>query len=85
MGIIGEFFIELIFQRIIVRFFGYYTLIAFYKLTNNKDELKWLNEASKHEGEAFGKGCLISMSNFIKLCQIYYLTANLTGDGKREV
>lgn len=77
MGIIGEFLIELIFTRIIVRFFGYYTLIAFYKLTNNKDELKWLNEASKHEGEAFGKGCLISIVGLISLTSLFILIGYL--------
>lgn len=73
MGLIAEFFIELVFRRIIVGVFGYYTLFAFYELTNNKKGLKWLDEASEHEGEEFGKGCLISLVGFISFSALITL------------
>lgn len=73
MDLIGEFFIELIFRRIIVGFFGYYSLLAFYKLTNSPTGLKWLDEASEHEGEEFGKGCLISIVGLISFASLFIL------------
>jgi hypothetical protein len=49
MNLIVELFIEIIFRRIIVEFFGYYTLLGFYKLTRNSKGLARLNEPSAHE------------------------------------
>jgi hypothetical protein len=77
MDLIGEFFIELIFRRIIVGVFGYYTLFAFYKLTNNKKGLKWLDEASEHEGEEFGKGCMISVVGLMSFSALIILIVYL--------
>ncbi|HFC00929.1 MAG TPA: hypothetical protein ENJ53_09015 [Phaeodactylibacter sp.] len=77
MEIIEEFFIELIFRRIIVGVFGYYTLLAFYKVTNNREGLKWLEEPAAHEGEEFGKGCLISMVGLISFSGVIILIAYL--------
>lgn len=73
MDIIGEFFIELIFRRIIVGVFGYYTLLVFYKLTKNRKGADWLNEAAAHEGEEFGKGCLISIVGLISFTLLFIL------------
>jgi len=73
MDLIGEFFIELIFRRIIVGVFGFYTLLAFYKLTNNQKGSDWLNEATAHKGEEFGKGCLISIVGLISFTSLFML------------
>ena len=77
MELIGEFFIELIFRRIIVGVFGYYTLSVFYKLTNNEEKLKWLNEMTSNEGEEFGKGCIISIVGLISFSAIISLIVYL--------
>lgn len=74
MDLIGEFFIEFMFRRIIVGFFGYYALRAFYRLTSNENRLKWLDKESKHEGEEFGKGCLISIVGLISFTLFFILT-----------
>jgi hypothetical protein len=73
MDLIGEFFIELIFRRIIVGVFGFYTLLAFCKLTNNQKGVEWLNGAAAHEGEEFGKGCLISIVGLISFTSLFML------------
>jgi len=73
MELIGEFFIELIFRRLIVGVFGYYTLLAFYKLTNNRQKLQWLNQMASHEGEEFGKGCMISVVGLISFSALITL------------
>lgn len=65
MELFGELFIELIFRRIIVGVFGYYTLLAFYKLLNNQRKIAWLKEMTSNEGEEFGKGCLISIVGLV--------------------
>ena len=49
MNLIVEFFVEIIFRRLIVEFFGYYTLLGFYKITKNQKGVTWLNEAAAHE------------------------------------
>jgi hypothetical protein len=77
MDSIGEFFMELIFRRIIVNVFGYYTLFAFYKLTKNKKGLKWLDEASEHDGEEFGKGCMINIVGLISFSALIVLIVYL--------
>jgi hypothetical protein len=61
MNLIGEFLVEIIFRRIIVEFFGYYTIFGFYKITKNQKGVTWLTKAAAHEGEEFGKGCIISI------------------------
>ncbi len=73
MEVIAEFFIEILFRRLIVRFFGYYTLFFLYKLFRNKEGLEWLESAAKHEGEEFGKGCLISLAGFVSFAIIISL------------
>ena len=55
MNLIVEFFVEIIFRRLIVEFLG------FYKLIRNSKGLARLNEPSAQEGEEFGKGCIISI------------------------
>lgn len=79
MDLISEFFIELVFRRVIVGILGYYTLYTLYKLTNNKKGMKWLIEASEHEGEEFGKGCMIGVVGLVSLSTltlliVYFLT-----------
>ncbi|HHH52419.1 MAG TPA: hypothetical protein ENK91_02065 [Bacteroidetes bacterium] len=56
--------IELIVQRIIVRTFGYYTLLLFFKIFKNKEGIKWLDaplDKDGEEGEEFGRGCMIGI------------------------
>ena len=73
MDLIGEFFIEIIFRRILVGFIGYYTLFFAFKLLNHKKGLTWLYQASAHEGEEFGKGCIISVVGLISFALIVSL------------
>lgn len=71
-----DIFIEIIVQRIIVRFFGYYTLLLFFKIFRNKKGLQWLNDSLENEGEEFGRGCMIGIvgliSFFIVIMTIAY-------------
>jgi len=55
-----EEFVAIIFGRIVIGIFGKYTLLAFYKLTNNKQKIQWLTNP-EHELDAFTGGCLISL------------------------
>ncbi len=56
--------LALVFGRIIVGFFGRYTLLGFYKLTNNKEGIRQLSNPWD-EMEAFGGGCLINIVGVI--------------------
>ena len=71
-----DIFIEIIVQRIIVRFFGYYTLLLFFKIFRNEKGLQWLNDSLENEGEEFGRGCMIGIvgliSFFIVIMTIAY-------------
>lgn len=71
MEFIFEFFLEIIFRRIIVGFFGYYTLYACYKIINDKKSQNWLEEAAQNEGEEFGKGCLISVVGLVSFTTFF--------------
>ena len=60
-----EIIIEFIIQRLIVGFFGYYTLLLFFKIFNNNKGVKWLDESLDNEGEEFGRGCMIGIIGLI--------------------
>ena len=60
-----EVLLEIIFGRIIVGFFGYYTLLIIYKLFGYQKGLEWLKNSSKDEGDELGKGCFVSIVGFI--------------------
>lgn len=77
MDILGELFVEIIFRRIIAGIFGYYTLFILYKVFNNKDGLEWLSKSSKHEGDEFGKGCLINIVGLLSFSVITILITSL--------
>lgn len=66
-----EVLIEIIFGRIIVGIFGYYTLFVIFKVVRYKDGLSWLDEESKHEGDSFGKGCFVSIVGLISFFLIF--------------
>ena len=54
--------VDVFLGRILSRFFGYYTLLLFFKITFNKKGIKWLKDESQNEGDEFFKGCLIQWS-----------------------
>lgn len=60
-----EIIIEFIIQRLIVGFFGYYTLLLFFKIFKNNKGIKWLDESLDNEGEEFGRGCMIGIIGLI--------------------
>lgn len=76
MKIIGEFFVEIFWERIVVNFFGYYTLFIIFKIFGNNKGVKWLNEISDDESEELSKGCIINIAGmvlfFLFVCLIAY-------------
>jgi hypothetical protein len=77
MELIVEFLVEIVFRRIIVGVFGYYTLLVIYTLFGYNKGLEWLQNPLDHEGEEIGRGCLISIVGLISfallICSIVYL------------
>ena len=73
MEIFGEIIIELFIRRLIIGFFGYYTLLLVFKLINNQKKIAWLKEISEEEGEEFGKGCIITLTGFISFSLLVVL------------
>lgn len=77
MDLFGEIFIELFFRRLIVGIFGHYTLLAFYKITRNEKGEEWLKGMAEHEGEEFGKGCLISVVGLVSFSAFFIIIGYL--------
>jgi len=67
MEAIGEFFVEIIFRRLIVAFLGYYTLYLFFKLFKNEKGLKWIQSPAGNDGDEFGKGCILAIVGILTL------------------
>ena len=67
MEVIGEFFVEIIFRRLIVGFLGYYTLYFFFKLFKNERGLKWIQDPADNDGDEFGKGCVLALVGVLSL------------------
>jgi hypothetical protein len=61
----------------IVGIFSYYTLLFIYTLLGHKKGLECLQTDGEHEGDEFGKGCVISMvglgSFTLFICLIAYI------------
>ena len=68
---------ELLFRKIVIHFFGFYTILFFYKLTGNEKGVVWLKTSFNNEGEEFSKGCLISIIGLISLGLSFTLIAYL--------
>jgi hypothetical protein len=68
MDVIAEIFTGLIFQRIIVGIFGYYTLYTFYKLLGDEKGILWLESKELGTGNDFGRGCLIRLAGLVSFC-----------------
>ena len=68
-----EFIFEIFIRRIIVKTFGYYTLLFYYKITRNKQAIDWLKKTANNEGEELGKGCLISVVGLISFTTMFLL------------
>ncbi|GJM33748.1 MAG: hypothetical protein DHS20C18_27490 [Saprospiraceae bacterium] len=79
MDLITEFFVEIFFRRLIVGFFGYYTLFFIYKLFRHKRGLEWLEAINNSEGEEFGKGCLVAIIGLISFSSLFILIGVLYG------
>ncbi len=81
MEIIGEIFVEIIFRRIIVRFFGYYTLLCIYSLFGFKKNLKLLKgeRRAAHCGEEFSNELIVRIVGIISFCLFFLLIAVLYG------
>lgn len=71
MEVLWEIIFEFLIQRIIVRFFGYYTLYCFYRLTSNEKGLDWLVRA-KNGNDVFGDGCLVSVVGIFSCTVIFF-------------
>lgn len=63
---------RIIFARVIVGFFGYYTLLFFYRLTNNQQGIDWLSKPSDELEDLTGS-CLINIVGFVVFAVIVYL------------
>ena len=77
MELLGELFIELLFRRIIIGVFGYYSLLMFYKVTENDRRLEWLNNMVSCRGEEFGKGVLISIVGLIVFSTLFFFIVSI--------
>jgi hypothetical protein len=77
MEVFIEFLFELIFRRIIVGFFGYYTLLLVYKILGLKEEITKLQFRTKSRGEEFGKGCLIGIVGLISFTLTFILIGKI--------
>lgn len=75
--ILGGIFTDLIFRRIIVGIFGYYTLWAFYKITRNEEALKLLDAPATDGVKEFDRGCLINIVGLIAFCAFITLIVYL--------
>jgi len=73
MELITEFFLEIIVGRLIIGFFGYYTLYIIYKLFGNRQGIEWLQETVKSEETEIEKGCLVGITGFISFGIFLYL------------
>lgn len=73
MNLLSEIFIEILFRRMLVRFFGYYTLLFIYKLFNNKKGVEWLSTISKNEGEEFGKDLFVALVGLASFILVFIL------------
>lgn len=73
MDILSEFVFEIIIRRIIVGFFGYYTLLFFFSLFGRKDKLEWLKSTSNAPELDFGKGFMIGIVGLITITIIFIL------------
>lgn len=65
-----EFFIEIIFARIIVRFFGYYTLWIFFKFTRNYKSIELLD---KSISENVGTNLLVGIVGLTSFSAFFFL------------
>jgi len=72
-----EIIIEFIIQRLIVGFFGYYTLLLFFKIFNNNKGVKWLDESLDNEGEEFGRGCMIGIVGLLSFTSFVMILLHL--------
>lgn len=70
--------LQIILGRIIAGFFGKYTLMLFYKITGNKEGLKWLNQPAD-EMEAFTGGCIINLVGLASFTSLFIIFCKLMG------
>jgi len=76
MGIL-DIFIELVFRKMIVRFFGYYSLVLLFKFTGDKESLKTIKSQAALGGNDFYEGCAINVSGFISFTIFFIALAKL--------
>jgi len=69
--------VELLWRRVIVNFFGFYTLYIIFKIGRNKKGSEWLIKNSTDESQELAKGCLINIAGLASfllfICAIAYL------------
>jgi hypothetical protein len=73
MEMLSDFFLEIIFRRMIVGIFGYYTLLFIYTLLGHKKGKEWLRKSSKDDGDEFGKGWLLGLVGIVSFSLIFVL------------
>ena len=72
MGIIEE-IIGQIFQWVIIRFFGYYSLFLVYYVTRNKNGLRALKKIKEGDEEELHSNCLITFSGLVSIVFFFFL------------
>jgi len=77
MKILSDFLMQILFETIIVNFFGYYALFIIFKISFNKQGLEWLKEFSDDESKEFSKGCLINLVDIISFFLTFVVIAYL--------
>lgn len=70
-------FLEILFGAIIINFFGYYTLLFFFKIVNNKEKIEWLKEARKNDSTDLSKGCLVAIVGIVSFLLTCFIIAYL--------
>ncbi len=72
MELFLNFIVEIVFRRVIIGVFGYYTLWFIYKLFNYKKGLNWLQNPG-HGGDELTLGCLISLVGLVSFAAFFSL------------
>lgn len=66
---LAEFFSEILFRRLIVRFFGFYTLLGLFRYRKG---LQWIKKPA-HDMDAFTGNCLVALTGLLSFSFTLYL------------
>lgn len=65
MNTLLEFFAEIIFKKMIVGIFGFYTLLFFYRILRNKEKADLLKRHSQNDYQNFKQAFLLNVVGLI--------------------